>query len=145
MNGLLLLVRLGGQRVAVRAELVESVAEIEAVTPVPRAAPHVAGLAALRSRVLTVIDCQALLGSAPHTQPAPRDVIIVVADGHGYALLVDGVDDVVAPEGEIVPVGAKLSPEWARIALGMVEAEKDLLLVVDPLALIAGREAAAAS
>jgi len=145
MNGLLLIVRLGGERVAIRAELVESVAEIEAVTPVPHAAPHVAGLAALRSRVLTVIDCQALLGPAPQAQPGPREAIIVVAEGHGYALLVDGVDDVVVPEGEIVPVGAKLSPEWASIAQGMVEAEKDLLLVVDPLALIAGREAAAAS
>lgn len=144
MNGLLLLVRLGGQRVAVRAELVESVAEIEAITPVPRAAQHVAGLAALRSRVLTVIDCQALLGPAPHSQTAPRDAMIVVAEGHAYALLVEGVDDAVIADGEAGPIRANLSPEWERIAEGMVEVEKDLLLVVNPRALIAGREAAAA-
>lgn len=144
MNQLLLIIRLGGQRVAIRAELVESVAEIEAITPVPRAAPHVAGLAALRSRVATVIDCQALLGPASHQPPTLREAMIVVADGHTYALLVDGVDDVVTPEGEIAPVRANLSPEWARIAQGMVEAEGNLLLVIDPLALIAGRDAAAA-
>ena len=32
--------------------------ELDTLIPVPRAAPHVAGLSALRSRVLTVIDCQ---------------------------------------------------------------------------------------
>ena len=58
MNELLLIVTIAGSRVAFPAAKVESVVELDALSPVPRAAPHIAGLSALRSRVLTVIDCQ---------------------------------------------------------------------------------------
>ena len=57
MSSLLLVVTIGGQRVALPSDAVESVVELDTLIPVPRAAPHVAGLSALRSRVLTVIDC----------------------------------------------------------------------------------------
>ena len=57
MNELLLVVTIAGERVALPASSVESVVELDTLIPVPRAAPHVAGLSALRSRVLTVIDC----------------------------------------------------------------------------------------
>ena len=56
MAELLLIVTIGGERVALLAAAVESVVELDTLIPVPRAAPHVAGLSALRSRVLTVID-----------------------------------------------------------------------------------------
>ena len=58
MNELLLIVTIAGERVALPAAAVESVVELDTLIPVPRAAPHVAGLSALRSRVLTVIDCR---------------------------------------------------------------------------------------
>ena len=51
MSGTLhLLARLGGQAIAVPAEMVESVVDIDAVVPAPRSHPAVRGLAALRSR-----------------------------------------------------------------------------------------------
>ena len=58
MSELLLIVTIGGERVALPAAAVESVFELDTQIPVPRAAPHVAGLSALRSRVLTVIGCR---------------------------------------------------------------------------------------
>ena len=58
MNELLLIVSIAGSRVALPAAAVESVVELESLIPVPRAPDHLAGLSALRSRVLTVIDCQ---------------------------------------------------------------------------------------
>ena len=61
MADLLLVVRLAGRRVAFPAAEVEGVVELEGLTPAPGAAPHVAGLSALRSRVLTVIDGLAAL------------------------------------------------------------------------------------
>src|SRR5689334_18908704 len=54
---LLLVVTIAGERVALPAAAVESVVELDTLIPVPRAAPHIAGLSALRSRVLTVVDC----------------------------------------------------------------------------------------
>lgn len=139
---LVLVVNLAGQRVALASEDVESVVEIEGITAVPRAAPHVAGLAALRSRVLTVIDCRASLDLGP-TEKA-RDAVVAVVDGHPYALLVDTVEDVVEAAGGIRPLGASVGPGWSRVARGAVEAEGDLMLLLDVPALIAGPAAEAA-
>jgi purine-binding chemotaxis protein CheW len=143
MTMLLLIVRLAGERVAFPAAEVESVVEIEALTPVPRAAAHVAGLAALRSRVLTVIDCRASL-EAPMKSGESRDAVVVVADGHPYALLVDGVEDVVEASGEPRPIRTALDGGWRRVAKSMVDAGGDLLLLLDLQALIAGPAAEAA-
>ncbi|TFI59307.1 chemotaxis protein CheW [Sphingomonas parva] len=143
MAELLLIVTLAGEQVAVLASEVESVVEVEGLTPVPRAGGHVAGLTALRSRVLTVIDCMASLEPGGRIDN-PRDAIVVVADGHPYALLVDRVEDVVEAEGEIAPVPASLASGWAGVATGYVPAEGRLFLLVDIHALIAGPTAEAA-
>jgi purine-binding chemotaxis protein CheW len=143
MSELLLIVTLAGEQIAVLASEVESVVEIEGLSPVPRAAGHVAGLAALRSRVLTVIDCMASLDSG-HRLENPRDAIVVVSDGHPYALLVDRVEDVVEASGEMAPVPASLAAGWAHVASGYVPAEGRLFLLVDVHALIAGPAAEAA-
>jgi purine-binding chemotaxis protein CheW len=145
MTGLLLIVTIAGEKVAIPADDVEAVVEIEALTPVPRAAPHVAGLAALRSRVLTVIDCFASLelGQSAATD-GPREAIVVEADGHPYALLVDSVEDVLELTGKIRPVRTSLGGGWQRVATGMVEAGGDLLLVIDTQGLLAGPGALAA-
>jgi purine-binding chemotaxis protein CheW len=144
MTELLLIVSLAGVRIALAAADVEAVVEIEGLTPVPRAAPHVAGLSALRSRVLTVIDGCSSLGLCATQADHIREAIVVEADGHPYALLVDGVEDVVDFSGEISPVRTSLPGGWRRVARGMVEAEGDLLLLVDTHALIAGPTAEAA-
>jgi purine-binding chemotaxis protein CheW len=136
MNRLLLIVTIAGERVALPAAAVEAVVEIEGLTPVPGAAPHVAGLSALRSRVVTVIDGRASLGLAGGGPV--RDAVLAVIDGHPYALLVDSVEDVVEAAGEPQPLRAAAAPGWARVASAAVEAEGDLLLLVDLPAMIAG-------
>lgn len=138
MNDLLLIIRIAGERVAVPADHVESVVELDGVAPVPRSAPHVAGLSALRSRVLTVIDSLAALelGSAP--SDGIHEAIVVQVDGHPYAVIVDSVEDVLEHSGEPGAVRSKLRGGWRRVAKGMVEADDDLLLLLDVHALIAG-------
>lgn len=144
MAELLLIVRLAGERVALPASDVESVVEIEALTPVPGAAGHVAGLAALRSRVLTVIDCIASLDPSRRLPVEAAEAVMAIVDGHPYALLVEAVEDVVEASGERRPADASLAGGWRRIGLSTIEAEGDLLLLGDVEALIAGpaREAA---
>ncbi|MEA3039971.1 MAG: purine-binding chemotaxis protein CheW [Sphingomonadales bacterium] len=143
MNGLLLIVTIAGERIALPAAAVEAVVEIEGLTPVPGAAPHVAGLSALRSRVVTVIDSRASLGLT--SGGTVRDAVLAVIDGHPYALLVDSVEDVVESAGEPQPLRAAAAPGWARVASAAVEAEGDLLLLVDLRAMIAGPAAKAAA
>ena len=146
MAELLLIVRLAGERIALPAAEVDSVVEIEALTPVPGAAPHVAGLAALRSRVLTVIDCLASLDPSRSLADGHGEAVMAVVDGHPYALLVEAVEDVVESNGERHPV-ASLAGGWRRIGRATIEAEGDLLLLADVEALIAGpaRDAASAA
>ena len=145
MSELLLVVTIAGERVALRSEAVESVVELDALIPVPRAAPHVAGLSALRSRVLTVIDCmRALELGVTNCSDGIREAVVVELDGHHYALLVDLVEDVVEAMSEPSPVRAAMRPGWERISEGMVETETGPLLVVDVAGLIGGAEAKAA-
>lgn len=143
MAELLLLVSFAGRRVALPAEAVEAVIEVEAIVPAPRAAPHVVGLAALRSRVLTVIDGQAALG-APRSASA-REAVVVTSEGHPYVILLDAVEDVIGADAEVEPIRAPLGSGWDRVARGLVSCGGELLLLVDPHALIAGPALAAAA
>ena len=145
MAELLLIVRLGGERIALPAAEVESVVEIDALTPVPGAAGHVAGLAALRSRVLTVIDCMRSLElGMTDCSDGIREAAVVELDGHHYALIVDLVEDVVEALSEPTAVRAAMGPGWERVSKGMVETEEGPLLLVDIAALVSGVEAKAA-
>ena len=139
MNEMLLVVMLNGRRAALPAIEVNSVIELTEVTPVPCAAAHVAGLAALRSRPLTVIDCAAVLGVAAGPPDWRRQRAVVVEhQGHLYGLLVEAADDIVAALDEPRPLGADPGPGWQRVALGRVETEAGALLLLDVAALVAG-------
>jgi purine-binding chemotaxis protein CheW len=138
MSTLLLIVTIAGERLAIPATRILSVVQVEALVPVPRAPAHLAGLAALRSRVLTAIDCLASLELGETAPAALHDAIVVEQDGHPYALLVDSVEDVIEHEGEIHPLRGVFAPGWTRIATGMVEVDRSLMLLADPAALIAG-------
>lgn len=143
MDCLYLIVRIAGQTVALPATEVGSVVEIDAITPVPRAACHVAGLFALRSRVLTAIDSCAALGLGATSMDTLVNAVIVTVDGHGYALVVEQVQDVVTLPSPM-PCTAVMSGGWARVAIGQLLHEGNSLLLIDPARLIAGPDLLAA-
>ncbi len=146
MNQLLLVVTIGGERVALPADAVESVVELDTLIPVPRAAPHIAGLSALRSRVLTVVDCMSSLElGATDCSDGILEAAVVELDGHHYALMVDLVEDVVEALSEPSPIRAAMGAGWEQASVGMVETEDGPLLLVDVAALIAGPDAKAAA
>lgn len=146
MNELLLIVCIAGQRVALPSAAVESVVELDTLIPVPRAAPHVAGLSALRSRVLTVIDCMRSLDlGVTDCSDGIREAAVVEVDGHHYALIVDTVEDVVEAQSEPSPIRAGMGSGWERVSKGMVETEVGPLVLADVEALIAGLETKAAA
>lgn len=139
MNDLLLIVTVAGQPLALRAADVQSVIEVGMLTPVPRAPVHVAGLSALRSRVLTAIDCRRCVEVAAPAEATPAAYAAVVEhDGHSYALLVDAVDDVATALSDVQIVRAPLGQGWDAMTQGMVETAEGPLLLVDIGAMIAG-------
>jgi len=146
MNEMLLVVVLAGRRAALPAIEVNSVIELTEVTPVPLSAGHIVGLAALRSRPLTVIDCIAALGLGEgEIDWRKRRAVVVENDGHLYGLLVDAADDIVAALDDPAPLGADPGDGWRRVALGRVETEVGAVLLLDIPALIAGPEEALAA
>lgn len=144
MADLLLIVRLAGRRIALPAAEVEGVVELEGITPAPRAAGHVAGLSALRSRVLTVIDGMASLEFGRSRVDGLLDAIVIPSGGHPYALIVESVEDVIEAVRPPLPIRSPVGAGWDRVAIGMAEAGEDLLLLVDPHRLIGGPQAQAA-
>lgn len=146
MSDLLLIVSIAGERVGLRSCQVESVVELDSVIPVPRAAPHVAGLSALRSRVLTVIDAKRSLDLGDsECAEGIREAAVVEIDGHHYALIVDDVEDVVEALSEPSPVRAAMEPGWERVAIGMIETETGPILLLDVAAIVAGTETSRAA
>ena len=144
MADLLLIVQIAVRRIALPAAEVEGVVELEGITPAPRAAGHVAGLSALRSRVLTVVDSMASLEFGRSRVDGLLDAIVIPSGGHPYALIVESVEDVIEATGPPLPIRTPVGAGWDRVAIGMAEAGEDLLLLVDPHRLIAGPQAQAA-
>jgi purine-binding chemotaxis protein CheW len=137
MDRSLLLVSIAGERAAVASEIIRSVVELEAITPVPRSPEHISGLAALRSRAMTVVDCRRSL-ELPEAEGRTLLAVVVEIEEFLYALLVDAVEEVVPLDSEPSEIRADLLPGWARAALGMVETTAGPALVLDPVKLIEG-------
>ncbi|MES2988025.1 MAG: chemotaxis protein CheW [Pseudomonadota bacterium] len=136
MAHLYLIAQIAGRAVAIDSDQVESVVDIGEVTAVPRASQHVRGLAALRSRVVTVVDTQSALGMAGESDA--RRAVITRVDGHHYAMLVDALDDV-APF-ELLPMagGVSLDLAWREAARGVVERDGEPILAIDLASLVPG-------
>ncbi|MGJ3649722.1 chemotaxis protein CheW [Sphingomonas sp. GlSt437] len=139
---LFLVAYLAGRTVAIDSAEVDSVVDIGQVTPVPCAYRDVAGLAALRSRVVTVIDPRGALG-LPVVERAKSRAIITVIDGHHYAILVDGLEDVAPFQRLPLDGGITLDNGWRRAGRALIERDGEPILVVDLRALVPGLAAVA--
>lgn len=128
-RALYLIARIAGRAVALAAGQIDSVVDLNAITPAPLAAPGVAGLAALRSQVLTVIDPRIVLG-LPADEAFARRAIVARVDGHAYAVLVEALEDVAEYDVLPLPTGIALRG-WAGAGTGMIDRGGEPVLVVD--------------
>ncbi len=90
----LLAFRSGGAALAVRVGLVDEIAEIRVVSPIPRAPAHVPGVMMLRGRAVPVLDLQRFLDLPVAPEPAEasvRRVLAITTAGYRVALLHDAV------------------------------------------------------
>ncbi|ALR22147.1 MULTISPECIES: chemotaxis protein CheW [Sphingobium] len=136
MKQLHLFATLAGTRVAIAAEEVEAVVRLIDISPVPGLGGHVAGLSALRSRVLTVIDVAALIYGAPTPADKRGLAIIAAIGGHSYALMVDEVSDICRAPGGALPLRGQLDPVWKPYARALVEHAELPWLLVSPSAFL---------
>lgn len=129
MIGLYLFARIAGTGVAISTDEIDAVVRLRELSPVPGVASHVAGLSALRSRVLTIIDAAALVSGKKSALSISDDseevchAIVCEIGGHGYGILVDGVDDIQTVESAPVPICGRIDPVWQSYAQGVIEAD----------------------
>ena len=136
MKDLAVFARVGDHHVAFDARAVEAVIDIGDVIPVPLAPPHICGLAAVRSNVLTVVDVSAAL-SGEAGRSTSRRALVVARDKHRYALLVDAVEEVAAPQSVSTDIPPGLGAIWARAARGTMQTGSTIALSLDIGAIIA--------
>jgi purine-binding chemotaxis protein CheW len=145
MDHLYLLATLAGTRIAVDAWEVEAVVRLTDISPVPGMGAHVAGLSALRSRVLTIIDVAAVIHGTP-TPPERRGLAIIAnISGHSYGLMVDSVSDISRVEDGELPLRGQIAPAWAPHARAVVEHDGHPWLLVSLAAFIEGGSTAQAA
>lgn len=144
MNELLLMCLVAGRRAAIPAVRVQSVIEIDEITPIPGTPDFIRGLTALRSQALTVIDCALALGLESGEHGPDQRAAVVEVDGHLYALLVDEAYDVGEARSEAIALPGGFGPGWQRAARGMVETDGGPVLLIEIEELITGPAAEAA-
>lgn len=120
-ENLFLFASIAGTPVAIRASEIEAVVRLGDIVPIQRVPAHVRGLAALRSRVLTVIDIESrIFGRSMSIDPRPLAVVSDVA-AHTYGLLVETVSDICESSGGVQPIQGRIDRYWAPFAAGLVE------------------------
>jgi purine-binding chemotaxis protein CheW len=142
MTALVLVATIGGEKVAIDAADIEAVVDLWQVVRVPLAPVHVIGVAAVRSRVLTVIDAAAAVGL--RAKATGNRAIVVDTGGHRYALRVDSISEVVAPVGGVIDFDGPVGDHWTGVAKGTIDTPHGFAVLVDPARLVSGQFAEAA-
>jgi purine-binding chemotaxis protein CheW len=144
MNALYLIAHIDGACIGIESGAIESIVHVQDVVPVPMCDPSIAGLFALRSRVLTLIDTQYLVtGTAKKPEKGALAVIVDIA-GHQYGLVVDKVEDVVSILPEQMESKIKPASNWTGIVSQTASVDGRLVMILDTGSLVNGQEALAA-
>ncbi|NCP11489.1 MAG: chemotaxis protein CheW [Sphingomonadales bacterium] len=143
IDTLYLIANIAGTRVAFRSCAIESVVIVRNVSPVPCAPTHMAGLFALRSRVMSLIDTRVAIGFESAGRAEGEKAIVVDVDGHFYGLLVDGIEDACFVSEAEMPIQGRLADGWHDVATAMIEHDGATLLVIDAAQLVTPRQKAA--
>ena len=108
------------------------------VTPVPLAPVEIVGLLNLRGRVVTALCLRRRLGLPSRADGAGEMAIGLEQGGETFALVVDGVGEVLklgSETHEAVPIN--LDARWRDLSLGIHRLDGRLLVILDVDALLA--------
>ena len=112
MTKLFLIADIARTSIAICSDVIESVVTIADVIEVPKCDPVIAGLFALRSRVLTLIDCQYRVTGQRKLLDQKGLAVVAAIGGHSFGLMVDRVHDVVSVAEDAIVPAVKLDRKW---------------------------------
>ena len=144
MTALYLIAHINGCRVAIESDSVESIVHVPDIIPVPQSDPSIAGLFALRSRVLTLIDSQYIVTGQRRQLQKGCLAVIAEIGGHHFGLAVDRVEDVVMIASDDIQAAIRPSEQWKSIISETASVGDGLVMLLDPARLVAGEHTLAA-
>jgi purine-binding chemotaxis protein CheW len=105
---------LAGRRCAIESRYVYEVVARPRLTPVPRTAAFVAGIANIRGELLPAFDLAKVLDPAATASTAPMHMMVLGKDDPELGILVEKLPKTdQLPEAELAPAGAPpASPTW---------------------------------
>jgi purine-binding chemotaxis protein CheW len=133
MSVLHVIFRVGGAEYVLPAADVLQMESFSGATPVPGAAPYVAGIIHVRGRVVPVVDLRLRFGLPPVAASLDSRVVVVELEERTVGLLADSAREVVKLEPEqLQPPPSMMSAEGVEAYVKSVaHVQKRLLMLLD--------------
>lgn len=127
---------LSGELYAIPVERVEVVLEMQKITRVPNARPHLRGVTNHRGSVIPIVDPGIRLGGEPIDFSGDPAIIVLQLDFHGEKLsvgmLADGVREVMDMEAGMIEAPPKMGSQVdSRFIKGVGKTSGGFVLILD--------------
>ncbi len=124
--------RVDKQLFGIPVKNVRDVLRQQKVTPIPLAAPEIAGSLNLRGRIVTVINLRRRL-RLPEREDGEKSMFVVVEHkGELFSLMVDSISEVMTvPEYAIEKSPTNLGGAWKDVTTGIYKLSGELLVIID--------------
>lgn len=113
-HSLLIVFALGNGLFGIKADLIQEVVKVSAMTPVHHAPDYIIGIRNLRGRVVTLLDLQLRLGLGASMTHVENRILIIEWQGEPVGLLVDRIVDTIPLDSarvEQTPANLPISQE----------------------------------
>jgi purine-binding chemotaxis protein CheW len=132
-----ILFQLAGTTYAVPSRVVQQMEMLENLTPVPRAAPYVAGVAYLRGQVIPAVDLRTRFGFPRVPYDLRTRLIIIQAAGRTVGLIADTAREFVTiPTEAIQPPHDAIGGLSGRYLQGVASLNGRLVLILNAEAVL---------
>jgi len=125
----------------VNVRQVREVKNFEGVTPVPYAPNYVKGVTNLRGEIIPVIDLRKRFGVSEKKDAEDAGIMVIVQDEHPIGVMVDSVMEVLTlSKKDIEASPESLTTLQSGVVLGVAKHDKDLILMLDLMKIVAKEE-----
>lgn len=126
------IVFVGGESFGLPVLRVQTIFQIEAVTPVPLGPREVLGLVNLRGKIVTAVSLRQRLQMPEADSSKPRLAIGIEHRGENFALVVDEVGDVIVLDPERrIPMPPHLDQRRAKLTDEVYRLDNQILSLID--------------
>jgi len=121
-----------GEMFGIPVDSIQTVFQMEAVTPVPLGPQEILGLVNLRGKIVTAVSLRRRL-QLPDSNPGDKTLAVGIEHkGESFALVVDEVGDVIILDAPTqIPLPPHLQPQRARLTTAVYRLEQSILPILD--------------